>query len=296
MADLEVIDAHCHVTRSKEHGIEYYTYWMLQLTMGYIPIRPNPPCYGTVAELLRQMRETGVVHTNFLNFTWSGLYYRNGLYMLSDKPSRRAKAEKELKARIIERIKENNEWALSSVRENKNLSFFCGIDPVLMNEETLIGEIADKTKRGALGVKMIPWDVGIEGNDRRWWPVYEYCQSKDIPIFTQADGHGVPGHPQFFAEVLKEFPRLKLIFAHLGMDPNFGKGADAVVVELAGKYENVYTDASQRLLDVGGGQTGKISAEDLVAHLRRIGIDRVLYGTNYPTIEYRRYMLHPVPQ
>ncbi len=281
MAEIEIIDAHAHITRSEDHGRETWSYFMRRGPVTGHTV--EPPCYGTVPEIQKLMQATGVAHSNLLMFTWSGRYYRDGLYTLPDEPDRRAIAEKELKDRIVQRVRDNNDWALSAVSQHNNLSCFCGIDPVLMDEKTLLAEVEDKTRRGALGVKMVPLDLRIRGNDRRLWPVYEYCQSKGIPVLAETSGRpGASGHPTYFGEALKEFPRLKIIFAHFGHDPNFGQGADAEVVELANTYEGVFADVSLRFPEVAHGH---VAPEDMVAHLRRIGIDRVLYGSNYYFVE-----------
>ena len=113
---------------------------------------------------LKMLDATGVAHMNFLMFTWGGLYYRDGCRVLPDVPTRRAKALEDLKTRIIERIRDNNEWALTVVEGHQKLSFFCGIDPAVMDERALLAEISDTTTRVALGVKMVPDDSGVPGN------------------------------------------------------------------------------------------------------------------------------------
>lgn len=56
----------------------------------------------------------------------------------------------------------------------------------------------------------------------------------------------------------------------------------ALVTGGARKYPNVCGDLSLRLSEV---TDGHISPEDMVAHLRRIGTDRILYGSNFPLNE-----------
>jgi predicted TIM-barrel fold metal-dependent hydrolase len=288
MSDLEIIDAHTHLFRSDAHGREAYGYF---LGRGPVTGHPaDPPTLGTVPEALQLMAETGVVHTNFLMFTWSGRYYEHGQHTLPDDPARRVEADAALKNRIADRIRDNNEWALVTVKENPTLSFFAGVDPVVMDERALMTEVEDKTDRGGLGVKLVPMDSGVRGDDRRLWPVYDYCQSNDIPVLTQAAGRpGTPAQPVYFTAALEAFPRLKLIFAHLGHNPEFGHGADAEVVELANRFENVFTDVSLRFPEV---VNGHVSPEAMVSHLRRIGVDRVLYGSNFTFVE----LLAPDPE
>jgi predicted TIM-barrel fold metal-dependent hydrolase len=287
MSDLQVIDAHTHLMRSDDHGRELWSYFL-----GRGPgtgFAAEPQCYATVDEVQALMSATSVVHTNFLNFTWSGKYYAHGLYTLPDDPRRRAEAERELRARVVQRVRDNNEWAVSVVRDHRNLSFFCGVDPVLMDEATLLAEVEDKTRRGALGVKIVPRDLNIRGDDRRLWPVYDFCQTREIPLLSETSGRpGAPGRPVYFGTALKEFPRLKLICAHMGHNPEFGKGADLEVIELARAYAGVHADVSLRFPEVANGH---ISPEAMVAHLRRIGADRLMYGSNFPFVE----LLHPDP-
>ena len=282
MSDLEVIDAHTHVLRSEAHGREIYGYFLNRT-----PATGNPvdPCvYSTVDEVQLLMRETGVVHTNFLMFTWAGRYWRDGQYTLPDAGPRRAAAEEELRRRIVERIIDNNEWATGAVAKHNNLSYFCGIDAAVMTADELLAEIEDKTRRGARGVKMVPFDSRVAGNDRRLWPVYDWCQAQGVPILSESSGRpGAPGQPALFEEAFVAFPQLTLIFAHMGHNPVFGEGADLAVAELAHKYQGVHTDVSLRFIEVAHGEVGP---EAMVAHLRRIGTDRVFFGSNYSFLEH----------
>ena len=158
----------------------------------------------------------------------------------------------------------------------------------------MLAEIRDKTGRGALGVKIVPFDMEIRGDDRRLFPAYEYCQANNIPILSESAGRaGVTSRPGYFADALRQFPRLKLIFAHFGHSPEFGQGSDAEVVELAGRYENVCADVSLRLPEVA---SGHVTPEAMVAHLRKIGMDRVMYGSNFVFVEMIDQMRNPAWQ
>jgi predicted TIM-barrel fold metal-dependent hydrolase len=275
---ITVVDAHTHVMRSEDHGRELWSYFLRR------PVsEPRPPGLHTIQEAEALMDDTGVSHMNILMFTWSGRYWRDGQYTLPDAGQARDRAAEELRGRILERIRDNNEWAVQAVAGRARFSVFCGIDPALMSADELLAEIEDKTARGALGVKMVPFDSGVSGDDPRLWPVYDYLQTHGVPLLSEASGRsGAPGRPALFAKALAEFPRLKLVFAHLGHDPAFGQGADLEVAELARAYEGVFTDLSLRLPEM---LNGAFSASDMVEHLRRIGTDRVLFGTNYGFVD-----------
>jgi predicted TIM-barrel fold metal-dependent hydrolase len=183
----------------------------------------------------------------------------------------------------VNRIRDNTEWALGVVAANPRFSVFCGIDASLMTEAELLAEIGDKTSRGAVGVKMVPFDSGVPGDDPRLWPVYDTLQARRIPLLSESSGRpGAPGRPARFETALREFPHLKLVLAHLGHDPIFGEGADQEVVELAQHHEGVHTDVSLRLPEM---INGACSPADMAGHLRRIGTDRVLFGTNYGFVD-----------
>ena len=277
----EIIDAHAHVMRSREHGQEMWSYFL-----GKGPGTGNalePAAFHTVDEAEQLMDATGVVHMNILMFTWSGKYWRDGAYTLPDDEPRRSAAEEELRRRIVARVVDNNEWAVRTVNERSRFSTFVGINPVIMTSDEMLTEVADKVGRGGSGVKVVPHDTRVGGDDKRMWPVYDYLATEQIPMLSEASGRpGAPGNPAFYAAALAEFPTLKLVFAHMGHDPEFGKGADATVAELAQQFEGVHTDVSLRLPEM---LRGACTPDEFVAHVRRIGTDRVLYGTNFGFVD-----------
>jgi predicted TIM-barrel fold metal-dependent hydrolase len=280
MSELHIIDCHCHILRTADHSCDLYSNLLrFSAAMG---LPDQPSFFGTPDEAEDVMDATGIAHMNILMFTWSGVYWRQGQNILPDDPADRAREAEDLRRRIVRRIQDNNSWALQEAATSPRLSCFVGVDPVLMGEQTLLAEVENGIRRGALGVKHVPMNHGTEGDDPRMWPVFDYCASAGVPMLTQAAGF-MPGRPRHYAKALEEFPKLKLIFAHFGHDRQFGQGADAEVVELAQTYPGVHTDVSLRLIEV---VDGHMSADDLVAHLRAIGTDRVLFGSNWIISEY----------
>ena len=282
---VEVIDAHVHVLTSAAQARELYDYFLMRGPFMSGPM--NPVALGTLEQALDVQERTGVRHMHIMMWTWSGAYYRDGQYTLPDNPAERANGDRELRARVARRIRDNNDWALRAVRENPGFSCFCGIDPVVMDEKMMLEEVERTMRGGARGVKTQFTDVRILGNDRRLWPLYDYLQSHEIPI-QMVTAEWAPGlnRPVHCGEALEAFPKLRMIFSHIGHGREFGKGADAEFLELARKYPNVCGDLSLRLPEV---TEGRIPPEDMVAHLRRIGTDRILYGSNFPLNE----VLHP---
>jgi hypothetical protein len=130
----------------------------------------------------------------------------------------------------------------------------------------------------------------LYANDPLLLPVYEACEALRLPIVSQSGSGGGPapapgadhyGSPRFWDDVLGTFPRLQVQLAHLG------HGYEDDLVELVARRPGVTTDTSLRLS--GLGREGRQTADELVALIRRIGVERVLFGTNYPFVDPVRY-------
>jgi predicted TIM-barrel fold metal-dependent hydrolase len=215
---------------------------------------------------------------NALMFTWSGRYHRHGRYTLPDDPEARATAEAGLRARVARRITDNNDWAASVSSTHPDVHYFAGINPVVTGAEAAVAEVERQRAQGALGVKVVPSDLGVTGSDPVLFPVYEHCVEHGIPVLTETGGHSPHCRPNGFAGALAEFPDLNLVFAHFGHDRVFGGPLDQEVLDLARRYGGVHTDTSLRLHEVAD---GSVSADDMVRHLRALGTDRAMFGTNY---------------
>lgn len=273
MSELEIIDMHTHLQRDDVHGHEMRDYFLTPHL-----VKPGAPNLGTVPEFLEMMDQVGIAAMNILMFTWSGRYLRHGSFVLPDDPDERAKAEAALRERVRRRAEDNNAWAASVVEKNPRMSFFAGVNPVVSGPEGAVEEVVRRREQGAVGVKLVPSDMGVPGEDRALFPLYEYCQANDVPVLTETGGHSPHCRPGGFAGALAEFPRLRLVFAHCGHDRELGGQLDQEVLDLAAQYDGVHGDTSLRLHEVAD---GTVEPQEMVRFLRTIGTDRVMFGTNY---------------
>jgi predicted TIM-barrel fold metal-dependent hydrolase len=273
MSELEIIDMHTHVQRNDAHGAEIRDYFLTPHL-----VKPGAPNLGTLPEYQEMMAQVGISALNMLMFTWSGRYYRHGSYVLPDDPQRRSSEEAALRERVATRVHDNNSWAADTVKAERNVGYFAGVNPVVMGGDGAVAEVAAQRANGALGVKLVPSDMGVPGEDPSLFPVYEYCVAEGIPVLTETGGHSPHCRPAGFAGALEQFPDLRIVFAHCGHDKQFGGPLDQEVLELAAQYDGVYGDTSLRLHEVAD---GTVSADDMVAFFRKIGTDRVMFGTNY---------------
>ncbi len=98
------------------------------------------------------------------------------------------------------------------------------------------------------GVKIYPV-MGFTPDDKRLYPLYDFCDKSRIPITAHCENGGIPGlseyyhlaHPKFWDRVLREFKTLTLNLAH---NDRTGSSWQKAIAELILSYPNVYTDVS----------------------------------------------------
>lgn len=98
------------------------------------------------------------------------------------------------------------------------------------------------------GVKIYPV-MGFTPDDRRLYPLYDYCAGRRVPITAHCQNGGIPGlegyyrlaHPEYWRRVLRDFPELVLNLAH---NDQTGSSWQRQIWELIQHYPNVYTDVA----------------------------------------------------
>jgi predicted TIM-barrel fold metal-dependent hydrolase len=168
---------------------------------------------------------------------------------------------------------------------------------VLFGPEWTRTEIQARLAEGATGLKILPMYIGVYPDDPKMSVMWEEANRRELAVLTlavaqiPAEGLARIGvnesytdihHPSRFEEVARSYPRLKLVLAHLGM------GAEQDTIRLTNKYPNVFTDTSLRLHEIG--QPDKWSLKETAELFRRIGIDRVLFASNYPFVSQADYV------
>ncbi|RJP72599.1 MAG: amidohydrolase [Candidatus Abyssobacteria bacterium SURF_17] len=267
MADYLVVDAHVHTYKTPEIGLQ---------AMGGAG---QAGCNGTPEELLDILREAGIAKVVQVNMTPMREMYHAAVEKL---PENQRKGEHpEIIATMSERVKRRNRWTCELAREHPELIAFPSIDP-LMGSEAMVAEVEACAKDGAKGIKLHPAEGHYFPRDERLWPVYAKVQKLGLPIIshggvfmmTDYEGGASYTRPSNFEPVLESFPKLKLVVAHLG------HGYWNESVELAKKYPNVFFDTSAVISGVEHLQT--LSASDAVSLIRTLGVERVMFGSDYP--------------
>lgn len=123
---------------------------------------------------------------------------------------------------------------------------------------------------GLRGVKLHPDIQRFEMDDPRCMKIYELCEARGLPILMHTGDHRYDySNPNRLIRVLREFPKLIIIGAHMGGWSVWDEAARTVA-----KFPNLYMDVSSSLYALSP------------AHAREIveayGVDHTLYGTDYP--------------
>jgi predicted TIM-barrel fold metal-dependent hydrolase len=260
MPALTIIDAHVHTYPSAQIG--------LQATGGM----NFSGCTGTIQELLGLMAVGGIDKAVMVNMT-PVADMREAALAAGQGPY------EEVARQMIERMKRRNAWTCQVGRDHPSLVPFISLDPS-MGPDDAAAEVGLRATEGARGVKLHPSSQRFNPDDRNLWPAYDEAQSLGLPVIShgglflgdpESSDHS---RPRAFARVLAAFPRLTLIVAHLG------QGYIDESLAMAEKHPNLFFDCSAVIN--GTIEPPSMSDEEAVDIIRRIGVERVLFGSDWP--------------
>jgi uncharacterized protein len=159
-----------------------------------------------------------------------------------------------------------NDFIAASIAENENLTGFATLHP---DHPHVAAEIDRAVSLGLKGLKLHPDFQHFHIDDPHAFPMYEAIEGRLPLLIHTGDTRYEFSRPERMARVLDRFPRMQAICAHLG---GWSRWTDAYKV-LAGR-PNVWVDTSSSLY--------AISREEARAVILQYGVDRVLFGTDYP--------------
>ena len=163
-----------------------------------------------------------------------------------------------------------NDFLAQTLREHPGI--FYGFGTVHHDWPDKAGEVDRMLGLGLRGLKMHPDIQGCPMDDPRLDALYEAMEGRMILLAHTGDVRYHNSNPPQLKRVLEKHPRLTVIAAHLGFWSNWEQG----VGELAG-YGNLYVDCSSSLY--------AISREKAVEIIRGYGMERVLFGSDFPMWE-----------
>jgi hypothetical protein len=263
------IDAHVHTYPSREIG--------RQAMMG----TGRTDYGGTPEELLAIMARAGITHAVMVNMTPFADMMDAALARLPPDatPAQRAEVEVDAQRTIIGRLQRRNAWTCEVGREHAQLIPFIGLDPC-MTESVLLAEIETSRTAGARGIKLHPAAQRFYPNDERLAPAYTRATKLGWPVifhsgaFALGESSTNQASLENFPPLLKSFPKLTVVLGHMGF------GEFDTCAEIAGEFPNAMFDCC--FVVNGTEPSPAISDDAVVAGFRKMGVDRVMFGSDYP--------------
>ena len=158
---------------------------------------------------------------------------------------------------------------------------FTGLGTLHPDSEDMEADVDEIIGLGLKGVKIHPDIQKVKLDDPRMHKMYELCESRLPMLIHTGDCRYDYSNPNRLMPILDKYPDLTVIGAHFG---GWSIWEDAT--EKLCRYKNFLVDCSSSLYAI----TPKKAKELILAY----GIDRVLFGTDYPLwkpeIEVERFM------
>jgi predicted TIM-barrel fold metal-dependent hydrolase len=188
-------------------------------------------------------------------------------------PSDRDKLSRELEITLRDRLSRYNDWICSAARDDKRIEPAIAADPTIDKNE-MAAEILDKLERYQIrAIKIHPEVNSVFPTHQGYQPVFELAQQKGLAVISHGGLSASEKNycaPENFHKVLENFPKLKLVIAHLAF-PQV-----KTLIEMASRYQNLYTDISFIM------SNSLLNEEELCQAIRDFGTERVLFGSDMP--------------
>ncbi|MDC7234405.1 MAG: amidohydrolase family protein [Spirochaetales bacterium] len=238
-----IIDAHTHIFPDAvaPRAMEKLTAVMAQYA-GCLPEEVPVSHKGTREALCRQLETSGIDHALVLNIATS--------------PRQESAV---------------NDGALNLNRGNQRLKALGSIHP---DSPGALEELERLNEAGVPGIKLHPDYQDFLVDDQKLYPVYELCSDLGLPIVFHAGFDPLSPDlchcpPEKAARVIKDFPRLKIVLAHMG-----GMEMWEDVVQYLPASENLYMDTAMVYDCIDPVLYKKI--------IRTHGADQILFGSDSP--------------
>lgn len=165
-------------------------------------------------------------------------------------------------------VKSINEFIAGEVAASDG--FLTGLGTLHPDSEDMEGDIKHIMELGLKGVKLHPDIQNFRVDGERLFKMYDICEKQNLTMLIHTGDYRYDNsNPDRVANVLRSFPKLKVIGAHLG-----GWSVWEEAAKKLSDFQNFYVDCSSSF----GFTNEKIIKESIFAY----GTDKVLFGTDYP--------------
>ena len=248
--EIQIVDTHVHLFPKKDVGERVLE--QVKETFG-VPYY----CTGSPEELAETMKESGISYAVVMN---------------------QAAANKEAMNWLLS----GNFFVCAYSKKRRELVPAIGLDKGMKRNP--VEEIEHKLRWGVRAVKLHPVAQEFYVNDRSMWTIYQKCEEERLPIIFHCGKmmiEGLPNyaHPELFYDVLKSFPQIRVILAHMG------GGFWEEAIKLANSFpENVYFDTSIAISAAPIPDFIRLTDEQAVDMIREVGAHRIMFGSDFPWI------------
>ncbi len=239
---MEIIDAHCHVVPDRIAELATVN------TQKFYDI-PHSAFISNVSGLLEQMKESGV--------------NRCVISVVATNPRQPKKLNDFLKEEV-------------DFHGDK----FLGLGSLHPENTSIEEDFIHLKELGLSGVKLHPDIQGYKADCDGYKEIYKLCSEAGLPILMHTgDKRYDNSNPNRIEKILKEFPDLTIIGAHLG-----GWSVWEEASEKLYKYDNFYVDTCSSFYMLSHSTAKKI--------INKFGTDKVIFGTDYPIWTQKEELEH----
>ena len=146
---------------------------------------------------------------------------------------------------------------------------FTGLGTLHPDSEDMAADVNEIISLGLKGVKLHPDIQRVQLDDPRMHKMYELCEGRLPMLIHTGDNRYDNSNPNRLMPILDKYPRLTVIGAHFG-----GWSIWEEATQKLYGYKNFLVDCSSSLY--------AISPEKAKELIFAYGVDRVLFGTDYP--------------
>ena len=232
MKDYKIIDAHCHVYPQK------IAQKAVHATDLFYEMPCDSPYDGTTDTLLNIKKESGI--SRFL------------IQSVATTPHQ---------------VHSINTFIADEVAAHPDS--FTGLGTLHPDSERIAEDVEELIALGLHGVKLHPDIQKFAVDDEKCMPIYEYCRGRLPILMHTGDKRYDFSNPDRLLRVLRAFPDLTVIGAHLGGWSIWDEASRTL-----GGIDNLYVDTSSTI--------GFIGFEKAREYTRRFSADKLLFGTDYP--------------
>lgn len=170
----------------------------------------------------------------------------------------------------VEQVAAINEYMYFLSKNFDNIISFGAIHPDIQD---INGAVDSIIKMGLKGIKLHPEFQEFDIDDPKAMRIYEAIEGKLPVLIHMGDMFKDSSRPKRLAKVLDNFPKLVVIAAHLGGYSMWDEAEQYLI------GRNLYLDTSSSLFF--------ISPEKAAQIIRKHGVDKVLFGTDYPMWDHK---------